>query len=703
MALNASNLTSNLACPHGNTVEKYMYPTVYSVFFIIGFPANCLSLYVAWVLMKKGNNLAVYLINLSVGDLLYILTLPVWIMMPLGHAVDNSLCSIIALVMFNSFYVGSGFLCCISMDRYLAIAFPLHFARVREVKTAVLVSAIVWLVEIVLHLGFLAYTEIIWNFSARRMCEEPGIMTGAAANVAITRAVLGFLIPVLIMSFCFEEIIRALKKSTSTVVSERRKICRLLFSLLFTYLLAFTPFQVVMFIRGLTEPGNCSVAQNLRDVYMVFVATTTINSVLDPILYCLISDSAKTEMKKLFKICGENFNKMYSSMCAVLSCISLSILSYFQILYKKRIPESAYLCCLEMENNSSLNESDDCYPSAHPEKMVFITLHLAMILIGIPSNIFFLFVSYRLIHQKNELGIYLFNLALSDLLFIACLPVWVQFTLYDNWLYGKTACVVCVFLLFTNFYTSAVILSCIAVDRYIAIVHPLKFCSFRKRKTAVTVSIAAWIFTVVFNALTVHPESVYAEDDNEDVKYSVCLDLFPLPPTQKLVNVARFVVGFLIPALVVGFCYWQICTDVKRNQMLGSTERRHVFRLLASISLTLYLCFGPVHIMMVLRILLEGCPYPNWLFFVYKVSTFLSMLNCLADPLLYGFMSKTGQASVSNMLLFLRTWKKEHQKEVEQQNIPIFENVSSGIETNILRLIPDSVIDQARDGKHDLA
>uniref|UniRef100_A0A9J7XHV9 G-protein coupled receptors family 1 profile domain-containing protein n=1 Tax=Cyprinus carpio carpio TaxID=630221 RepID=A0A9J7XHV9_CYPCA len=142
------------------------------------------------VLMKKGNNLAVYLINLSVGDLLYILTLPVWIVM--ARTIQ---CSVIAVVMFNSFYMGSGFLCCISVDRYLAIVFPLHFACVREVRTTVLLSVIIWLAVIVLHVSLFTYTETIWNFCASRMCEEPMIMTATAANVAIRRAALGFLVP----------------------------------------------------------------------------------------------------------------------------------------------------------------------------------------------------------------------------------------------------------------------------------------------------------------------------------------------------------------------------------------------------------------------------------------------------------------------------------------------------------------------------
>ncbi|XP_052009461.1 psychosine receptor-like [Xyrauchen texanus] len=317
----------------------------------------------------------------------------------------------------------------------------------------------------------------------------------------------------------------------------------------------------------------------------------------------------------------------------------------------------------EWTTTTNMTDSAECHPSEHPEKNYFIALHLIIILIGTPSNLFFLYVSCQHIRQKNELGVYLFNLALSDLLFIMCLPVWIQFTLYDEWLYSRTMCIASVFLLFTNFYSSAILLSCIAVNRYFAVVHPLKFCAFRKRRTAVAISIAAWIFIIIFNATTVVSSSIYDEVN------SVCLEIFPLPKTQHPVNVARFVVGFFIPAVVVGFSSWRIYLDVRRNQTLGLTERRHVFKLLGSLLLTLYICFGPVHIMMVLRVLLEKCPYPNWLFISYKLSVMLSMLNCLADPLLYCFMSRMGQASASNALLILRRlWKKENQTKMVMQN-----------------------------------
>ncbi|XP_060735475.1 ovarian cancer G-protein coupled receptor 1-like isoform X1 [Tachysurus vachellii] len=276
------SISKNYSCTYSDTVAVSMYPAVYSTFFIIGLPGNCLSLYVAWVQMQKGNSLGVYLVNLSISDLLYIITLPVWIMIAMDQPVNDTLCSLIAVIMYNSFYVGSGLLCCISMDRYLAVVFPLYFARVHTVQTAAFVSMFVWLIEISVHIGLLAYTYKLQEFSSSQLCK----------------------------------IMMSLKRSASTSTSERVKIRNLLCILLVVYMVSFTPYQVVMIVIRLLENknNNCEFVQQQRNCYTVFVATTTINSVLDPIVYCLNTESAKAEILRVYTVCRHQLSRAVSVM-----------------------------------------------------------------------------------------------------------------------------------------------------------------------------------------------------------------------------------------------------------------------------------------------------------------------------------------------------------------------------------------------------
>ncbi|XP_017269489.1 G-protein coupled receptor 4-like [Kryptolebias marmoratus] len=286
----------NRTCTPTSSVDQRMYPAVYSLFFIVSFPANFLSLYVAWRLMMKGNSMAVYLVSLSISDLLYTVTLPVWIELALQKPVADGLCSTLYLIMYNSFYVGSGLLCCISVDRYLVVVYPLHFQWVREVNTSLVVSIAVWILEIFVHILLLHHIGALESFSY--LCHQQIPVPRKDANATLIRVFLSFVVPVIIMTFCYQRIMQSLKQSTSILARERRKVGLLLLFLLLTYIVSFVPYQTVMFLRAVMEPGSCSWAMRLRDPYLVTVATTTLNSTLDPIIYCLINESAKTEIRK---------------------------------------------------------------------------------------------------------------------------------------------------------------------------------------------------------------------------------------------------------------------------------------------------------------------------------------------------------------------------------------------------------------------
>lgn len=88
--------------------------------------------------MRQRNELGIYLINLSVADLLYIMALPLWIDYFLQHddwIHGQESCKLFGFIFYTNIYVSIAFLCCISLDRYLAVAYPMRFAKVRRIKT----------------------------------------------------------------------------------------------------------------------------------------------------------------------------------------------------------------------------------------------------------------------------------------------------------------------------------------------------------------------------------------------------------------------------------------------------------------------------------------------------------------------------------------------------------------------------------------
>ncbi|XP_020856007.1 G-protein coupled receptor 65 isoform X1 [Phascolarctos cinereus] len=301
-----------------------------------------------------------------------------------------------------------------------------------------------------------------------------------------------------------------------------------------------------------------------------------------------------------------------------------------------------------------MNETECIEEQHHVDHYLFPVIYVFVMVISIPANVGSLCVSCLQMKKKNELGVYLFGLSLSDLLYSSTLPLWIHYTWNeDNWTFSPALCKVSAFLMYVNFYSSTAFLSCISLDRYLAVVYPLKFPYLRTRRIASFISLSIWIVETSFNAIIIWKDETSIERCGTNKSYILCFDKYPLEKWQSNFNVFRTCTGYVIPLVIIIFCNQKVYQAVKHNQATESREKKRIVKLLLSVTLTFFLCFTPFHAMLlILSVGKHSTDFGKQIFKLYRITVALTSLNCVADPILYCFVSETGRSDIWNLFRF---------------------------------------------------
>ncbi|OCT66264.1 novel 7 transmembrane receptor (rhodopsin family) protein S homeolog isoform X1 [Xenopus laevis] len=291
----------SVSCSFSDNYEAVLFPIIYSSVFIVGLPSNLIAIGVIVQLIKKGNILGIYLANLCVSDLMYISTLPVWIVYTAKEdwLFGTLSCKIVGFFFNANLYSTISFLSCIATDRFVAMVFPLRSRIIRSMKTAAVICVIVWLIILGSHFYFLTRDDVFTSIQNVELCYEKYPMERWMAHLNYFRILVVFLIPLFLLLFSYCSIIRVIYRAATLETDQKRKITGLLMSMTAIFVVCYLPYHVVLFIRSYVSDFDycsCTIEERIRPAYRISFALTSLSSALDPFLNIFVSEGVKREL-----------------------------------------------------------------------------------------------------------------------------------------------------------------------------------------------------------------------------------------------------------------------------------------------------------------------------------------------------------------------------------------------------------------------
>ncbi|XP_078507690.1 lysophosphatidic acid receptor 5 [Lissotriton helveticus] len=283
---------------------------------------------------------------------------------------------------------------------------------------------------------------------------------------------------------------------------------------------------------------------------------------------------------------------------------------------------------------------------------------------GLLFNVLALYIFLRYLKLKSVVSIYMFNLAISDLLFTLSLPLRLYYYSQHHWPFGTLLCQLSGSLFQINMYGSCLFLMCINVDRYVAIVHPLRWRHLRRPKVARLVCIAVWVLILMGS---IPAARIHLSNDCRYANGSIsrCFEGFSTWEKSVLpLIVLAEILGFLLPLATVAYGSGRIFRELCRAGGTQSVRRQKTIRLLIVNLAIFVVCFVPynttlaIYGMMKANVVKVGDDTRSLVRQVLVVTVLLASLNCTLDPLIYYF-STEGFRNTFKRLRMGQGWDSE--------------------------------------------
>ncbi|KAM4713117.1 uncharacterized protein FYW61_020239 [Anableps anableps] len=556
-----SNFSSSIFSQPSWKKDGLVPAVVFSFCFLLGVPGN-----IAVIILKpKWEHLSglsqSLMLNLTVSDLLTLLTLPLLIYNSvLGWTFGLVACKALAYLVYCTVYSSQLTVTALSIQRYLVVV---RGRRCHIQKGVLLV--LLWLDAVTLCIHAVVMEQLKKEGQWIR-CRPHYSSEIEWVAVLVIENLYG-LVTFLLVAFSY---ISLHKKVNRAAFFNNPQTTRLVISIIVSNFILFAPLHVVNVLGVLAiSLQNKKLLKFCTDSWSAAKSFTLVNSSLNPLLYAFLSP----------KIC--HFFPLYLKDCAFAS------ISYEEHRVGRRQTMD--------QLNFTAVTSNFSFPGYHLSwyysgLIPAVVLSFCFVL-GVPGNIVVILKpKWRKIFSLSQSLI--LNLAISDLLCLLTLPPKIYASFFD-WKLGLVACKLLNYLLYTSIYSSQLTVTVLGIQRYLQVVHQERWHQEQKRVLLVLL----WLVAIILSI----PALVVRQVKNimlEDQQWTICQPQYCSEAQWVAVLLTETLFGFF-SVLIVVVAYSRLNRKINHGVFFNNPKTT---RLVTSIIVSNFALWAPFVVVNVLGV-----------------------------------------------------------------------------------------------------
>ncbi|XP_043090262.1 coagulation factor II (thrombin) receptor-like 1, tandem duplicate 2 [Puntigrus tetrazona] len=288
-------------------------PIIYVIVFAVGLPTNAMAIYVLLFRSKKIHPAAIYMGNLALADLLFVIWTPLKIAYHLkgnNWTFGEGMCKVLVGFFYGNMYCSILFIACLSIQRYWVCAHPLSQQR-KNNRFAIMVSVCIWIFIWVSTTPLYLYQQTVelpdLNITTCHDVSLVSMENFNSGNVLLdvqlpyyyfmVMAGLVFFIPMLVIIAAYILLLRSLGISAveGSAGKSRQRAMVLIITVLITFLVCFIPSNVMLVVHYALLRNSWT--NNGYGFYLMTLCLASLNSCLDPFIYYYVSDEFREHVK----------------------------------------------------------------------------------------------------------------------------------------------------------------------------------------------------------------------------------------------------------------------------------------------------------------------------------------------------------------------------------------------------------------------